>query len=116
MLPPDAFFVAHSTVLVAWSVLHLTRAESGVLLGVSAETAEAIFTMGVTELSRIAQRHPEWVYLRWAQLPNVWSKLLETPVQSELEKVKFTALRCLQLSLGRSSYLEHYANRRARQV
>ncbi len=108
MLSPDAFVIAHGTVLVVWSVLHLTRAEAGVLLGISTETADGIVEMGVTELSRIAQCHPEWVHLRWAHLADVWCKLLDFCTQSEPERFKFTALRCLQLSLGKSASLERY--------
>jgi len=113
---PDAFVIAHTTVLVAWSVLHLTRAESGMLLGISAEAAETIIGLGVTGLSRVAQRHPEWVHLRWTHLPDVWSKLLDIAGQSELEKGNFTTLRCLQLSLGTLSCLERYSHGRARHL
>ena len=98
LLPHEGFLVAHATILIAWSILHSNSPESHVLLGTSAETARVIAAMGVNELSRIAQRHPEWVRVRWARVPHVWCDLLDFATASDPARIRLMPLRCLQMS------------------
>ena len=98
LLPHEAFLVAHATVLIVWSVLHSNSPECDVLLGTTSEAARVIATMGVKELSRIAQRHPEWVRVRWGNVPHVWRDLLDFATASEPARFRLMPLRCLQMS------------------
>lgn len=100
LLPHQAFLVAHATILIVWSILHSNPPEASVLVGTSQETARIISTMGVKELSRIAERHPEWVHVRWMHVPHVWSDLLEFATSSDPERFRLAPLRCLQMSGG----------------
>ena len=106
----EAFVLGHSAILVAWSVLH-SPADAYVLLGMSEEVAQVFGGMGVDELSQVAQRHPDWVNLRWARQPNAWSNLLDYATDVSLSRSRFTALRCLQLSGGHSGQLGRYLQR-----
>ena len=46
----DGILLAHSTLLVAWSVLQWKRDEAALLLGMCQETADVIATLGVKQL------------------------------------------------------------------
>jgi hypothetical protein len=110
-LPLDAAIsLAHSTLLVAWYVLHSSRAVAGVLLGMPKESVEAFVKLDVKELAYIAQRHPDWIRPRSESEPKFWANLIaagETPSRSG-----FTTLRCLQLSGGQSKWLDPYISAR----
>jgi hypothetical protein len=98
LLPHEGFLIAHATILIVWSILHSNSSESDILLGTSAESARVIATMGVNKLSRIAQRHPEWVQVRWAHVPQVWWELLDFATASDPSRFRLMSLRCLQMS------------------
>ena len=98
LLPHEGFLIAHATVLIVWSILHSKSPETDILLGTSPESARVIATMGVKELSRIAQRHPEWVHVRWAHVPSVWCDLLDFATASDPARFRLMSLRCLQMS------------------
>ncbi|MDB6105279.1 MAG: hypothetical protein JWO52_5278 [Gammaproteobacteria bacterium] len=106
-----AISLAHSTLLVAWYVLHASRAMAGVLLGMPKESVEAFVKLDVKELAYIARRHPDWIRLRSEREPKFWANLVaagETPARSG-----FTTLRCLQLSGGQSKWLSPHLSARA---
>ena len=109
----DGVFLAQATLLVAWVVLQWNRAESGVLLGMSKETAEVFSELGVNELSHIAQRHPDWIRPRWMQLPSAWLDLVDCAAKPVPVRAAYGALRCLQLGGGHSRWLDSYVNARA---
>ncbi len=96
VLPREAFLIAHTAMLVAWSVLHLAPSEAGVLLGISPETAEVIASMQMRELSQAAQRFPEYVGLRWAYMSDAWWSLLD--FANDPTRFRWVPMRCLQLS------------------
>ena len=100
LLPQEAFLIAHATILIVWSILNSNSPEASVLLGASQETARIIATMGVKELSRIAQRHPEWVRVRWVHVPRVWGDLLDFATALDSGRFRFVPLRCLQMLAG----------------
>jgi hypothetical protein len=111
-LPQEAAIsLAHSTLLVAWYVLHSSRAMAGVLLGMPKESVEAFVKLDVKELAYIAQRHPDWIRPRSESEPKFWANLVaagETPARSG-----FTTLRCLQLSGGQSKWLSPHISARS---
>jgi hypothetical protein len=109
----EGVFLAQTTLLVAWIVLQWNRGESGVLLGMSKETAEAFSALGVNELSHIAQCHPDWIRPRWMQLPGAWLDLLDGAAKPVSVRAAYGALRCLQLGGGHSRWLDSYVNARA---
>jgi hypothetical protein len=108
LLADEAVFVAHSTLLVAWSVLQGARAEAGVLLGTAPETAGIVSTMSVNQLSGVAQRYAQWVRPRWMEQPRVWSDLLDFAVDPSPDRSGFGVLRCWQASGGQARWLDPY--------
>jgi hypothetical protein len=104
----DALLIAQSTLLVAWSILNAARTEAGVLLAISPEVAGIISSMGVNQLSVVAQRYPQWVRLRWEGLPAAWSNLLSLAADDVQAGSGIGALRCLQLNGGHARWLEPY--------
>ena len=108
----DAVLIGHSTIFVAWSVLHGARAEAGVLLGISPETASIITGMDVSQLSRTAQRHPDWILPRWLDRSIAWSNLIDFAVDAGQARSRIGALRCLQLNGGHAAWLaSHFDGR-----
>jgi hypothetical protein len=108
LLPDEAILLAHSTLLVAWSVLHAARSEAGVLLGTPPETAGILAGMTVNQLSHIAQRYAAWVRPRWMETPRVWAGLLDFAADVSADRSRFGVLRCWQLNGGHASWLESY--------
>ena len=108
LLPDEAILLAHSTLLVAWSVLHGARSEAGVLLGTPPETAGIVAGMTVNQLSYIAQRYAAWVRPRWMEAPRVWAGLLDFAADVSPDRSRFGVLRCWQLNGGHASWLESY--------
>jgi hypothetical protein len=108
LLPDEAILLAHSTLLVAWSVLHGARSEAGVLLGTPPETAVIVAGMTVNQLSYIAQRYAAWVRPRWMEAPRVWAGLLDFAADVSPARSRFGVLRCWQLNGGHASWLESY--------
>ena len=108
LLPDEAILLAHSTLLVAWSVLHGARSEAGVLLGTPPETAGIVAGMTVNQLSYIAQRYAAWVRPRWMEAPKIWSGLLDFAADGSPDRSRFAVLRCWQLNGGHASWLESY--------
>jgi hypothetical protein len=108
LLPAEAVLMAHSTLLVAWSVLHGARSEAGVLLGTSPEAARIIAGMTVNQLAYVAQSHPHWVRPRWMDAPKVWADFLDFAVDLSPARSGFGVLRCWQLSGGQASWLQSY--------
>jgi hypothetical protein len=109
----EAIFIAHSTFLVAWSVLHGSRAQAGVLLGTSPDTAVIIAELSVAQLSYVAQHHSHWIRPRWARLPQVWSDLLDFAADRSADPSDLAVLRCLQLAGGQSEWLDPFIDARA---
>ena len=95
----EGAIVAHSSMMVVWSILHTCRHLAKILLGISRATADVVVSMGLNELSHVAYRHPEWVGVRWAHVPGVWSGLLDAATDLDKGRGKFVALRGLQMSL-----------------
>jgi hypothetical protein len=108
LLPDEAILLAHSTLLVASSVLHGARSEAGVLLGTPPETAGILAGMTVNQLSYIAQRYAAWLRPRWMEAPRVWADLLDFAADTSPDRSRFGVLRCWQLSAGHASWLEPY--------
>ena len=108
LLTDEAVFVAHSALLVAWSVLQGARAEAGVLLGIAPETAGIVSAMSVNQLSGVAQRYAQWVRPRWMEQPRVWSDLLDFAVDLSPNRSAFGVLRCWQASGGHARWLDPY--------
>jgi hypothetical protein len=108
LLPDEAILLAHSTLLVAWSVLHGARSEAGVLLGTPPETAGILSAMTVNQLSYVAQRYAAWVRPRWMGAPRVWAGLLDFAADVSPDRSRFGVLRCWQLNGGHASWLESY--------
>jgi hypothetical protein len=108
LLPDEAILLTHSTLLVAWSVLHGARSEAGVLLGTPPETAGILAGMTVNQLSYIAQRYGAWVRPRWMEAPRIWAGLLDFAADVSADRSRYGVLRCWQLGGGHASWLESY--------
>jgi hypothetical protein len=102
----DGVLLVHSTLLVAWSVLQWKRDEAALLLGMCQETADLIATLGVKQLSEIAQHRWRWVQPRWTQIPHAWVDLMEFAQKRGPLSASYGTLRCLQLTGGHSRLLD----------
>lgn len=104
----QASSLAHSTLLIAWHVVHASPAVASVLLGMPYPSAIAYAQLSIKDLAYIARRHADWIQPRWQRRPEIWSSILDLATdESDGDSTRVT-LRCLQLSGGHAPWLLPY--------
>ena len=101
----DAVVLASTVLLVAWHIIRVRPSIAGFLLGMPESTVNAYRQLGVSELTRVARRHPQWVRPRWPDRLDLWHSILEVDGDSPSHDTTSLVLRCLTASAGMSSRL-----------
>ena len=90
--------LARATLTLAW---HTTRTDTDatlVLLGMNPSVGEAISTLRLSDIDRIADRHFRRLRPRWEDRPAVWRQLLACSKESDVDAAHEFVLHALQLT------------------
>jgi hypothetical protein len=100
----SGYFAARSGVVLIRRMLvlawHLARSNclmAGVILGMSAPSAERIARTPLRDLEAVAELAPAWILPRWEQQPAVWHQLITAACSEQPSRLRQAQLRGLQL-------------------
>jgi len=96
----QAIELAHMTLLLAWTLVHVNRTGAGLLLGVSPACAEIIANLKLQEMQRIATDYCGWARPRWENRPEVWRRLLSAANSADARALNELGLQGLRLFFG----------------
>jgi hypothetical protein len=85
------------TLLLAWHLARANRVMAGVILGMSAVSAQNIARSQLRELDALAELAPGWIAPRWEQQPIVWQQLISAACSDHPLSLRQAQLRGLQL-------------------
>jgi len=101
--------LARATLLLAWHTAHAAPHQAS-LLGMTADVADIIGRLPITEIERVAEKRFRHARPRWEDRPAVWRRLLLSAQSGSLLRAREFSLYSLQLltadvisPLGRSS-------------
>jgi hypothetical protein len=83
--------------LLAWHLARANRVMAGVILGMSASSAERIARSRLRDLDALAELAPGWIAPRWEQQPIVWQQLIAAACCDQPISLRQAQLRGLQL-------------------
>ena len=90
--------LARATLTLAWHTARTDTDATLVLLGMSHSVAEAIATLRLSDIDRIADRHFRRLRPRWEDRPAVWRQLLTCARETDVDAAHEFVLHALQLT------------------
>jgi len=84
--------------MLAWHTARTDADSALVLLGISPLVAEAISTLRLQDIDRIADRHYRRLRPRWEDRPAVWRQLLTCSRETDVDAAHEFVLHALQLT------------------
>jgi len=94
---PRAVGVMRLVVTYAWHLARSQSAAARLLLGMSAPCGRLIAACTLSQVSRLAETHVEWLKPRWAERVGVWRELLSAAISGEHAALERIRLRGVQL-------------------
>jgi len=85
------------TLLLAWHLARANRVMAGVVLGMTAASADNIARSQLRDLDALAELAPGWIVPRWEQQPIVWQQLISAACSGQPLSLRQAQLRGLQL-------------------
>jgi len=80
-----AIVLVYAILMVAWHVVHTAPAAAGVLLGMSEPVLALFRQLDTADLARIARDHPGLIRPRWVDRPDLWSSVVESDGDTDME-------------------------------
>jgi hypothetical protein len=90
--------LARTTLMLAWHTARTDADSTLVLLGISPLVAEAISTLRLQDIDKIADRHYRRLRPRWEDRPAVWRQLLTCSRETDVDAAHEFVLHALQLT------------------
>jgi len=94
---PRAASVMRLVVTYAWHLARSQSAAARLLLGMSAPCAEVIAACTLSQVSRLAESHQQWLTPRWPDRLPVWRELLASATAGENAALERIRMRGVQL-------------------
>ena len=94
---PEGIALIRRTLLLAWHLARSNRLMAGIVLGMSAASAERIALCRLRDLDMVAELAPLWIQPRWEQQPIVWQQLIIAACREHPLSLRQAQLRGLQL-------------------
>ena len=90
--------LARATLMLAWHTTRTDAEATRVLLGIGPTVSEAISTLRLRDIDRIADRHFRRLRPRWEDRPAVWRQLLACSRETDVIAAHEFVLHALQLT------------------
>jgi hypothetical protein len=90
--------LARATLTLAWHTARTDTDATLVLLGIGQPVADAIATLRLCDIDRIADKHFRRLRPRWEDRPAVWRQLLACARESDVDAAHEFVLHALQLT------------------